>query len=67
MGRQTATDVVAAGGSAVIIGQGPGRVDDTVKTLAMNGKAYGITAARSRGTRWPRAACTPSPGPTPTR
>ena len=44
MGRQTAADVVAAGGSAVIIGQDPGKVDDTVQTLAMDGKAYGITA-----------------------
>jgi NAD(P)-dependent dehydrogenase (short-subunit alcohol dehydrogenase family) len=44
MGRQTAADVVAAGGAAVIIGQDPGKVDDTVKTLAMDGKAYGITA-----------------------
>ena len=44
MGRQTAADVVAAGGSAVIIGQDPGKVDDTVHTLAMDGKAYGITA-----------------------
>jgi hypothetical protein len=39
MGRQTAADVVAAGGTAVIIGQDPGKVDDTVKTLAMDGKA----------------------------
>src|SRR5438876_555503 len=37
MGRQTAADVVAAGGSAVIIGQDPGRVDDTVQTLAKGG------------------------------
>jgi NAD(P)-dependent dehydrogenase (short-subunit alcohol dehydrogenase family) len=44
MGRQTAADVVAAGGSAVIIGQDPGKVDDTVKALAKDGKAYGITA-----------------------
>ena len=44
MGRQTATDVVAAGGSAVIIGQDPAKVDDTVQTLAKDGKAYGITA-----------------------
>ena len=44
MGRQTAADVVAAGGTAVIIGQHPGKVDDTVKTLARDGKAYGITA-----------------------
>ena len=44
MGRQTAEDVVAAGGSAVIIGDDPGRVDDTVQTLAKEGTAYGITA-----------------------
>ena len=31
MGRQTAADVVAAGGSAVIIGDDPGKVDDTVQ------------------------------------
>ncbi len=29
MGRQTAEDVVAAGGSAVVIGQEAGKVDDT--------------------------------------
>jgi NAD(P)-dependent dehydrogenase (short-subunit alcohol dehydrogenase family) len=44
MGRETAADVVAAGGTAVIIGQDPGKVDDTVETLAKDGKAYGITA-----------------------
>jgi NAD(P)-dependent dehydrogenase (short-subunit alcohol dehydrogenase family) len=44
MGRQTAADVVATGGTAVIIGQDPGKVDDTVRTLAKDGKAYGITA-----------------------
>jgi NAD(P)-dependent dehydrogenase (short-subunit alcohol dehydrogenase family) len=44
MGRQTAEDVVAAGGSAVIIGQDPGKVDDTVQTLAKEGTAYGIAA-----------------------
>ena len=44
MGRQTAADVVAAGGTAVIIGQDPGKVDDTLDTLAEDGKAYGITA-----------------------
>jgi NAD(P)-dependent dehydrogenase (short-subunit alcohol dehydrogenase family) len=44
MGRQTAEDVVAAGGSAVIIGQEPGKVDNTVQTLAKDGTAYGITA-----------------------
>ena len=44
MGRQTAADVVAAGGSAVIIAEDPGKVNDTVQTLAKEGSAYGITA-----------------------
>jgi NAD(P)-dependent dehydrogenase (short-subunit alcohol dehydrogenase family) len=44
MGRQTAADVVAAGGSAVIIGQDRDKVDDTVETLAEDGSVYGITA-----------------------
>jgi NAD(P)-dependent dehydrogenase (short-subunit alcohol dehydrogenase family) len=44
MGRQAAADVVAAGGSAVIIGQDRDKVDDTVKALAEDGSAYGITA-----------------------
>ncbi len=44
MGRQTAADVVAAGGSAVIIGDHAGKVDDTVQALAKEGSAWGITA-----------------------
>ena len=44
MGRQTAVDVVAAGGSAVIIGDGQDKVDETVKALATDGPAWGITA-----------------------
>ena len=44
MGRQTAEDVVAAGGSAVIIGQDRDRVDDTVTALAKDGPAEGIAA-----------------------
>src|SRR5689334_6815405 len=44
MGRQTAEDVVAAGGSAVIIGDDAGKVEDTVRLLAKDGEAYGITA-----------------------
>jgi NAD(P)-dependent dehydrogenase (short-subunit alcohol dehydrogenase family) len=44
MGRQVAADVVAAGGSAVIIGEDAGKVDDTVQALAKEGVAYGITA-----------------------
>ena len=44
MGRQIAEDVVAAGGSAVIIGRDQTRVDDTVNTLSKNGTAWGIAA-----------------------
>jgi NAD(P)-dependent dehydrogenase (short-subunit alcohol dehydrogenase family) len=44
MGRETAADVVAAGGSAVIVGQDPAKVDDTVEILAEDGSAYGIAA-----------------------
>ena len=44
MGRQTAADVVAAGGSAVIIGQDPAKVEDTVQKLSKDGPAHGITA-----------------------
>ncbi len=44
MGRQTAADVVGAGGSAVIIAEDANKVDDTVQTLAKEGTAYGITA-----------------------
>jgi len=43
-GRQTAADVVAAGGSAVISGQDRDRVDDTVTALAKDGPAEGIAA-----------------------
>jgi NAD(P)-dependent dehydrogenase (short-subunit alcohol dehydrogenase family) len=34
MGRQTAADVVAGGGSAVIVGRNPDRVEETVTTLS---------------------------------
>ncbi|MET7752795.1 SDR family oxidoreductase [Micromonospora sp. NPDC005367] len=44
MGRQTAADVVAAGGSAVIIGRKHDKVDATVMALGAQGKAWGITA-----------------------
>jgi len=44
MGRQTAADVVAAGGSAVIIGQEPDKVAAVVKELSESGPAHGITA-----------------------
>ena len=44
MGKQTAADVAAAGGSVVIIGQDGGKVGDTVQELSKDGTAYGITA-----------------------
>jgi NAD(P)-dependent dehydrogenase (short-subunit alcohol dehydrogenase family) len=44
MGRQTAADVVAAGGSAVVIGLDDRRVNYTAADLSRHGKAYGIAA-----------------------
>jgi NAD(P)-dependent dehydrogenase (short-subunit alcohol dehydrogenase family) len=44
MGRNSAADVVAGGGSAVIIGRDPAKVEDTVATLSREGEADGITA-----------------------
>jgi NAD(P)-dependent dehydrogenase (short-subunit alcohol dehydrogenase family) len=44
MGHQTAADVVAAGGSAVLIGLDRDRVNDTVTELRQIGKAFGIKA-----------------------
>ena len=51
MGRQTAEDVVAAGGCAVIIGGDAGKVEDTVQALAKDGPAWGITPTWPTGTR----------------
>jgi NAD(P)-dependent dehydrogenase (short-subunit alcohol dehydrogenase family) len=44
MGKETAADVVAGGGSAVIIGRDQARVDETVAELSKQGPAWGITA-----------------------
>ena len=44
MGRQVAVDVVSRGGSAVVIGSRPERVEKTVADLATRGQAWGITA-----------------------
>ena len=44
MGRQTAADVVAGGGSAVIVGRSEDKVDGTVMELSAMGDAWGITA-----------------------
>jgi NAD(P)-dependent dehydrogenase (short-subunit alcohol dehydrogenase family) len=41
MGRQTAAEVVAGGGSAVIIGRNQERVDETVMTLSAKGQGMG--------------------------
>ena len=43
-GHQIVADVVAAGGSAVIIADDAAKVDDTVQALAKDGPADGITA-----------------------
>ena len=44
MGKGTAADVVAGGGSAVIIGRNKAQVDETVAELGKQGTAWGITA-----------------------
>jgi NAD(P)-dependent dehydrogenase (short-subunit alcohol dehydrogenase family) len=44
MGRDAAADVVAGGGTAVIVGRDQARVDETVAALSRDGKAYGIVA-----------------------
>ena len=60
MGRQTAADVVAAGGSAVIIGDGKDKVDDTVKALTTRAPTTIRTSnwtgpSSSSPRRWPGA------------
>jgi NAD(P)-dependent dehydrogenase (short-subunit alcohol dehydrogenase family) len=44
MGKETAADVMAAGGSVVIIGRDQARVDETVAELGKQGPVWGITA-----------------------
>jgi NAD(P)-dependent dehydrogenase (short-subunit alcohol dehydrogenase family) len=44
MGKETAADVIAGGGSAVIIGRDQARVDETVAELGKQKSAWGITA-----------------------
>ena len=44
MGRQVAADVVAAGGSAVIVGRRQDRVEQAVAELSAAGTAWGIAA-----------------------
>jgi len=44
IGRQAAADVVADGGSAVIIGHHPDKVEKAVAELSATGSAWGIAA-----------------------
>jgi NAD(P)-dependent dehydrogenase (short-subunit alcohol dehydrogenase family) len=44
MGREAAADVVAGGGSAVVVGRNKTKVDDTVRALSETGNAWGIVA-----------------------
>lgn len=44
IGRQVATDVVAGGGTAVVLGRRQSKVEDTVAALSSTGTAFGITA-----------------------
>lgn len=44
MGRQTALDVAAGGGSVVVVGRSKKRVDETVADLATSTQAWGVTA-----------------------
>ena len=44
IGRQVAANVVAAGGSAVIVGHHPDKVEQTVAELSATGTAWGIAA-----------------------
>jgi NAD(P)-dependent dehydrogenase (short-subunit alcohol dehydrogenase family) len=44
MGRQTALDVAAGGGSVVVVGRSKKRVDETVADLSTSTQAWGVTA-----------------------
>ncbi|HEX4017463.1 MAG TPA: SDR family oxidoreductase [Frankiaceae bacterium] len=44
MGRQTASDVIDGGGSAVIVGRDESGVEETVMELSAKGKVWGIAA-----------------------
>jgi NAD(P)-dependent dehydrogenase (short-subunit alcohol dehydrogenase family) len=44
MGKEAAADVVASGGSVVIVGRDEARVEETVAELSKDGPAFGITA-----------------------
>lgn len=60
MGREVAPDVVADGGSAVVVGRDTTTVDDTVRALSETGKAWASSLTSPTGTRWP--ACRNSSG-----
>ena len=44
MGKENAADVIAEGGSVVIVGRDKDRVDETVGELSNKGQVFGITA-----------------------
>jgi NAD(P)-dependent dehydrogenase (short-subunit alcohol dehydrogenase family) len=44
MGRETAVEVLAGGGSVVIVGRNPERVQETITELSKMGPAVGLTA-----------------------
>lgn len=44
MGRQTALDVAAGGGTVVVVGRNEKRVDETVADLSTSTQAWGVTA-----------------------
>ncbi|MGQ4428318.1 SDR family NAD(P)-dependent oxidoreductase [Streptomyces violaceoruber] len=44
MGRETAVEVMAAGGSVVVVGRGGKKLDEAVAELKKNGSAWGIAA-----------------------
>ena len=49
MGRQTAVDVIARGGSVVVVGRRGRKLDDAVAELARNGKAWAVPADLADG------------------
>jgi hypothetical protein len=55
MGRQTAADVVAAGGSAVIIGQEPDKV--AIPSRSSRSRALPTGSRRTCRTGWRRRGC----------
>lgn len=49
MGRQTAADVIARGGSAVVVGRRGRKLDDAVAELSQSGEAWAVAADLADG------------------